>query len=255
MDKVRTLAIADYIQEKKYCTCTDLAAIFDVSPATIQRDITTLVRQKKVRKVHGGVACLEMSARAETSPSKFHFAQRIELNTDKKRHIARLAVTEIHDGDIVFLDSSTTSLFLARQLQESKLAHLTLLTNSVLIIQEFHLLPPHFTLLALGGNFDYQLNAFLGRSTINQVEQLIIHKAFISAVGLTHDGLFTYHENHADFLRHIIRMAGATIALLDSTKLGKTGLFNICPPSNIAKLFCDQQPSDNIQEAFPQIKY
>lgn len=254
MNNVRTLAIADYVQEKRYCSSTDLISTFGVSHATIQRDIAALVRHKMVRRVHGGVATIDSKPmQSDSSTICTHFAQRVLQNTQEKHLIARLAASEIHDRDIVFLDSSTTSLFLARQLQVLSLTQLTLVTNSVPIIQEFRLFPRYFTLLALGGNYDYRLDAFLGQRTLGDLQKLKIHRAFISAAGMTRDGFFTYHENHADFLRHVLHMSETTIAMLDGSKFGRTGIFNICPLSQIDRLMTDQAPPDFVDGLVPVV--
>ena len=59
MKNLRTFAIIDYLKQKKYCSVNELMEHFNVSPTTIHRDITSLVRNNQVRKVHGGVAYID----------------------------------------------------------------------------------------------------------------------------------------------------------------------------------------------------
>lgn len=246
MSKLRTLAIIDYVKQRKYCSSSDLARAFDVSPATIQRDIAEIVQQNVLRKVHGGIATIENVTTSETPAVNRHFTERSNVNPEKKRHIAQLAEQLIEDGDILFLDSSTTALYLARLLQKSTRTNLTIVTNSVLIIQEFYLMPPQFSLISLGGTFNLQLNSFLGRAALDNLRQLRLNKAFFSAVGMSRDAIFTYNESHAEFLRVVTEVAEDSHLLLDSSKFNKTALFPICETARIQSLITDAPLPEDI---------
>lgn len=114
-----------------------------------------LSRTAESARIHGGVASLS-SAQALQAPGKdimpSHYRERMNIDMPAKEAIARKALREINDGDIIFLDSSTTVYYLAHMLQKSSFANLTLITNSVLIIQEFTNFPANYFLVALGGN-------------------------------------------------------------------------------------------------------
>lgn len=253
MNKIRTLAIVDYVKERKYCSSVDLAQAFQVSPATIQRDIAEIVEKNMLRKVHGGVAALEPPLSATATASNNHFTERIAIHPEKKEYIAEVAEKLIEGGDILFLDSSTTSLYLARRLQKSKFPNLTIVTNSVLIIQEFHLFPAYYVLISVGGGFDFQLNSFLGRAAIENLRQLRITKAFFSAVGISKDGVFTYHENHAEFIKMATEIAESAYLLMDSSKFNKTALFPICSAEHIKSLITDALPPSEIAQLIKRV--
>jgi DeoR/GlpR family transcriptional regulator of sugar metabolism len=143
----RQLALSDYLRTVRYSSIEDLVTRFGVSVATIHRDLAALVRTGAVRKVHGGaISTLPEAMPVQTSASSgqrdSHFIQRLETNQAAKMLIAERAERSIVAGDIVFLDSSTTCLCLARRLQSSRLNNLSIVTNSVLIAQEFYRFPP-----------------------------------------------------------------------------------------------------------------
>jgi len=245
--------MVDYVRQRKYCSTVELGRAFEVSPATIQRDISEIVRNKLLRKVHGGVAVLETASDAIVPAEDSRFEDRMRINPEKKSHIARLAESLVEAGDILFLDSSSTALFLARQLQKSCLPNLTIITNSVLIIQEFRLFPSQFVLISLGGTFNSHLNAFLGRAAIETLRRYQINKAFVSAAGITTNGLFTHHENHAEFLKVAIEMAKETHALIDSSKFNKNALFAICTLADLGSLISDAAPLPVIENALRRV--
>ena len=242
MNNIRTLAMVDYVRQRKYCSTAELGKAFDVSPATIQRDITEIVHKKLLRKVHGGIAVFETTSDAIIPAENSHFEDRMRINPEKKTSIARLAESLLEAGDILFLDSSSTAFFLARQLQKSRLPNLTIITNSVLIIQEFRLFSSAFVLISLGGTFNAHLNAFLGKAAIESLRRYHINKAFISAAGITTGGLFTYHESNAEFLKTVIEIAEQAHALLDSSKFNRNALFPVCALADIGSLISDAAP-------------
>lgn len=239
MKSLRSYEIVQYVKERKYCSLAELMEKFHVSSATIHRDVAALVNAGQVRKVHGGVAAAENVSAPTLSG---HYRDRLVNNREVKQIIAEAAISEIRDGDIIFLDSSTTVYYLAKLLQNSNFANLTIVTNSVLIIQEFPLFPSNYFLIALGGNYDLQLNAFLGQATMRELEHLSIGKAFLSALGMTPEGISSRHEYHANFLRRVLEISARNYLLIGSDKFDRSGIFAIAPLSRIDRLISDAPP-------------
>lgn len=254
MKSLRAFEIVEYIEKRKFCSLAELMERFHISQATVHRDISSLVKDGKIRKVHGGVASLASGQNAPPVPGKdmmpSHYRERMNIDMPAKETIARKAMKEIQDGDIIFLDSSTTVYYLAKILQKSTFANLTIITNSVLIIQEFANFPTNYFLIALGGNYDLQLNAFLGQSAMRELEHLKIDKSFISGVGITENGVFSRHENHTFFLHRMLELSNWNALLLNSTKFGKSGLYSIAPLSMFTKIL-SEQPLPPYAEQFP----
>ena len=229
MKNVRTYAIVDFLKQKKYCTVQELIEHFHVSGATMYRDIAELAARDIVLKVHGGIAIRERPAAGQKSSTSSPFQERIRWNREKKEAAALQALQRIEENDILFLDSSTTVYYLALLLERSAFSNLTIVTNSVMIIQEFHKFPSHYVRIALGGSYDVQLNAFLGQATLRELEYLEISKAFISAFGITDDKVTTNHENHASLLMKVLELSGRKYLLADRSKFDRSGLFRIAP--------------------------
>ncbi len=240
MKNLRTFAIIDYLKQKKYCSVNELMEHFSVSPATIHRDIASLVRNNQARKVHGGVAYIDPAeATDKMTVLSSTFQERINWNQKLKHRISELAMREISEGDIVFLDSSTTVFFLAERLLESSFSNLTIVTNSAMIIQNFHKFPPHYVLISLGGTFDLQLNAFLGQAAIRELERLSISKAFISAFGIDGDLVTTNHEYHSTLLLKVLEVAKKRYLLADRSKFNRSGLFRLGTRADFDRILSD----------------
>ncbi len=228
MKNLRMYAIMDYLKPKKYCSIRELTEHFRVSPATMYRDIADLAARDVVQKVHGGIALRERNT-GHRFPGSTPFQERINWNREKKEEIAHLALRKIGENDILFLDSSTTVHYLALLLEKSAFSNLTIITNSVSIIQNFHKYPPHYVRIGLGGSYDVQLNSFLGQATLRDLEYLEISKAFISAFGIADDKATTNHEHHAGLLMNVLERAGQKFLLADRSKFNRGGLFRIAP--------------------------
>ena len=213
---------------------------FHVSPATIHRDIASLVKNNQLRKVHGGVAYVDpVEATDKMTVLSSTFQDRINWNQKLKLKISELAMQEIAEGDIVFLDSSTTVFFLAERLLESSFSNLTIVTNSAMIIQNFHKFPPHYVLISLGGTFDLQLNAFLGQAAIRELERLSVSKAFISAFGIDGNLVTTNHEYHSTLLLKVLEVAKKRYLLADRSKFNRSGLFRLGTRADFDRIISD----------------
>ena len=242
MKSLRTYAIVDYLKQKKYCSIQELTEHFKVSGATMYRDIAELAARDVVQRVHGGIALQERTGSKNLS-SGSPFQERLNWNRAKKEAIALQALKRIGENDILFLDSSTTVYYLALLLEKSSFSNLTIITNSVTIIQEFHRFPSHYVRIGLGGSYDVQLNSFLGQATLRELEFLEISKAFVSAFGVSDDKITTNHEYHASLLMKVIDRAEEKYLLADRSKFNRSGLFRISPCRAFNEILSDSNNS------------
>lgn len=231
MKNLRCMEILAYLKKKKHCSVTELQEVFHVSAATLYRDLTDLASRNAIRKVHGGAIYPDVPepGKERYPVQQVSFQERTGWNRQKKNAVAARAMERICNGDILFLDSSTTVSCLAELLEKSVFSSLTIVTNSVSIIRNFGSFPSHYVLISLGGSYDLQLNSFLGQTAIRELEQLSISKAFISAFGVCDGVVTTNHERHAGLLHRVLDMAPRKYLLVDRSKFNRTGLFKVAP--------------------------
>ncbi len=238
---LRTLEILDFLKERRRCSIGELIARFEVSPATMHRDLTALTQRKLIEKMHGGVAVVSGPEDSSGLVSSYH--ARIHLETRRKEKAAAVAAGWVSEGDVLFLDSSTTVLHLARKLRELAVHNLTIVTNSVSIIQDFCRFPADFVMVALGGSYHGGLNALLGKAAFDQLAGVRIGKAFVSSVGVSPEGAVTsYHEEHAAFLTAVLARSEKAFLVVDSTKFGRSGLYQFAGPGSFDGLASDAPP-------------
>jgi DeoR/GlpR family transcriptional regulator of sugar metabolism len=225
MRKLRTLDIVDYVKAKKRCTLAHLMQKFKVSSATIHRDVAELVAAGHLERVRGGVAFFPRTEAAPTAFGTFH--DRASVNREAKERIAARALEYVTEGDILFLDSSSTTAALASAIAARAFTNITLVTNSVAIMENFHKMPRNYVLIALGGNYDPQLNSFLGSSALRELERLTVSKAFVSCFGVDDKTVTTNHEHQAGLVTRVLELASKRYLLADRSKFGRTGLYRL----------------------------
>ena len=140
MENLRRKLIISYLKRKKTCTLKELMEEFDVSSATIHRDVTLLASRDAIERVRGGLVYND-APDAHGSPAAFQ--ERVVANRRLKTTAANKALALIEEGDIIFLDSSTTIYELALLLSHAEFDHLTVITNAVAVMNLFRKFPPH----------------------------------------------------------------------------------------------------------------
>ena len=144
MKNIRSFAIVDYVKEKRYASLDELMRLFGVSSATIHRDVAELVQRDVFQRVRGGVAFVDnSSAPLKRGVAANSFRERADHNKAAKEAIARQALAFVAEGDILFLDSSTTVAAFADALSKTSFTNLTIVTNSVAAMRFFPKFPPH----------------------------------------------------------------------------------------------------------------
>lgn len=224
MRKLRSYDILEYLKKRKRCTLGELMEKFGVSSATIHRDVAELESRNAVERVRGGIVFADAPA---TKPGSGDYQDRVIANSAAKEAVARKALKLVTEGDILFLDSSTTVYSFAQLLRQQSFDHLTILTNSVSIMQNFRKFPQHWVLIGLGGNYDPQLNSILGAEALRQLGEFNITKCFVSAFGLNDKMATTNHERQSELIKRVLDAADRRYLLIDRSKLGRTGLYRL----------------------------
>ena len=152
----RQRKIIDFVEKTGIASLSELAQQHGVSEFTIRRDITYLAQSRLVAKIKGGAQRIE-------TPSQFHEAKltnRLQLNIPQKQAIAGKALEFIYPGETIFIDGSSTTIWLARAMVQS-CRNVTVVTNSILIALELSE-AKDITLIGMGGVFDKETLSYVG---------------------------------------------------------------------------------------------
>ena len=98
-----------------------LSSELDVTEETIRRDLEKLEKKECLRRTHGGAVPIDGTT------SELSLEKRKHTNVESKATLAKLAAGLVVSGDTIFLDASTTTYFIARELK--KMQNITVITN------------------------------------------------------------------------------------------------------------------------------
>jgi DeoR/GlpR family transcriptional regulator of sugar metabolism len=217
--ETRRREITEALRSNGAVTVAELETRFGVSPMTARRDLDELERRGLVRRTHGGAVLPTTSAHEDS------FARRMKVETEAKRRLAEEAVAMLAPRETVFLDSSTTSYFVARKMIERGIAA-TVLTNSLPVMELiFNEGGPDVELIGIGGTLRRLTRSFVGPFAVRTVQGHFADRLFLSIKGLTETGTMTDADSlEAEVKRAMIPQAGESTLLVDHTKLLARGL-------------------------------
>jgi len=234
--QLRRAKILELLNQQGQGQIEELASQFGVSGMTIRRDLQDLADRGQVIRTHGGAA---PGARVSF---EFRFLKRVQEQAAEKQQIAQVATQLVESGQSVLLDSSTTTLEIARQLKAIR--PLTVITTSLPIASELFG-QEAIEVLILGGRVRNDSPDLLGALTDYNLEMLRADIAFIGVDAIDHQG--NAYNTCTEVGRMLSRMAQAAAkvyAVADHTKIGRRELMRFANVAEWAGLICDDQLSD-----------
>ena len=229
--ETRRREIAEVLQSAGSVTVAEVEARFDVSPVTARRDLDELERQGMLRRTHGGGVLPTTSAHEDS------FARRLKASAEAKRRLGEAAVALMSPGETVFLDSSTTSYFVARRMIETGIAT-TVLTNSFPVMElMFNGQGSNAEIIGVGGTLRRLTRSFVGPFAVRTVQSHFADRLFLSVKGLTGGGMMTDADAlEAEVKRTMIAHAGESTLLVDRSKMQVRGLSVIASVAEVSNV-------------------
>lgn len=208
--------ILERLERQSMVRVAELSREFGVTTETIRRDLEHLSSGGLVSRTHGGAVATE--ALHHDRPYRDRSTQRL----DEKRAIARAIIDEIHPGEILGLDASSTSNVLADLLPD---VAITVVTNSAAIIQSLGS-RPNVTVIATGGVLDPQTMAFAGSIAEQTIQRFTFDRLFISCRGIDPKrGVGEASDELARLKQRMIEASQAVYVLADHTKFERRPAF------------------------------
>ena len=218
------------LSEKEFSTVEYLSGQLQVSMPTIRRDLTELANRNLIIRSHGGA--MRVPAEDTTAPVDF----RKSTNYRKKALLAREAVRFIHSNIVLFLDGSTTTSYVCDYLKGRQ--DLLVITNSLMTAA--HLKSLGLRTYCLGGEVIGSSAAVGGALAIEAVSNFNIDLMLFSAYGVNHQGMMVDTSEEETQLRSfVLKNAATSIFLCDSSKFGRSAVYNIAPLSAVDYLITD----------------
>lgn len=245
----RQADLASFVSENGQVTVADLASKFDVSPDTIRRDLDQLDADGILIRTHGGAVSLSALPRPETGVDV-----RMRLQANAKDRIGALAASLVRDGSVIMINAGTTSLSVARHLQDQR--ELTIATNNLRIPAE---ISPKVCsdLYVFGGSVRLSGQATVGPISFRAEGSTrdIDIKCDLAIIGigaLSAAGYSTSHLSEAVMMGQMMTHAAQVIVLADSSKFDRQLFAHISPLESGHILVTDQQPPQGLRAALDE---
>ncbi|MBS4190201.1 DeoR/GlpR transcriptional regulator [Bacillus sp. FJAT-49705] len=231
--------IEEYIIEHKSVSLDELMTVFNVSKNTIRRDVQELVEKGDFKKVYGGVAVID-DKRAKLE--SFHDRQ--VRNQTEKEMIGKAAANHVNDGDIIFIDSGTTTIEMIEYIKQKEV---TIITNSLDFI--VRALPyENLNVITAGGILERKTNSFGSLKYMDILNAYNINKAFMASTGISlSNGVTNASPLESELKTSIIDRSSEVFLLVDHDKFDKYGLMTYCRLDKIDYLVTDITPSEVYQ--------
>lgn len=228
--------IQEYVFKHQTVSLDELCEVFDVSKNTIRRDVQELAEQGIVKKVYGGVAVNHSTLES--------FTERQTRNEHLKRSIARKAASFVQDGDIIFIDSGTTTLEMAEYLQAKQV---TIITNNLDFI--INSLPyENLNVLSTGGVVDRKTKSFVSFN-IELLKAYNINKAFMASTGISiSNGVTNASPLESEIKQTVVKRSSEAYLLVDHSKFDKSALMTYCSLDEIDYIITDSAPGEVYDE-------
>src|ERR1700723_4442605 len=209
----------------------DMARKFDTSQVTIRKDLEILHAHGLVHRTHGGALPAREGALEDPT-----LREKEKLHRKEKLQIAAAAVRMVAEGQVVILDSGTTTTAIARALRNFQ--NLTIITNAVNIAAE--LSGSAVEVILSGGNLRKNSFSLVGPIAEDTLHKLHADILFLGGDGFNfHYGISTPNLLESKVNRAMIEISKLAVAVCDSSKFGKRSLSLIAPPSSLQHVITD----------------
>lgn len=210
----RRRQIVELVNQQGSMSVNDLMECLNASESTVRRDLSTLHREGRLRRVHGGATRVVAS---EFVMSDQSYAGRQEQHVLEKQAIGAYAATLIGPDDFVFIDGGTTTECLVDAITETNAIYLT---NSLPHAQK--LLAKGCRTLLPGGEVKQATEVLVGSETVNHIRRYHFTIGFWGTNGIGLESGYTTPEFGEAAVKQIaMEQTVRPFVLGDSSKFSK----------------------------------
>ena len=237
---VRKDEILELLRRYNYVTVKFLADALYISESSVRRDLAVMEAQGLIKRTHGGVSEIE------SSNTLAPYTMRMQENSSAKRAICQRAAALINDGDVLFIDGSTTCLFLPELIEQKQ--DITVLTNSLRLAALFK--TDRVKVYCTGGSVRLQDEYVMaGPVAEDNVRRMHTNWMFFSARAMDENGVITdLNEPETSLRRVALEHTDKAVFLCDGSKFGVRSVFTVCDATDIYGIITDGDLPEAVRE-------
>lgn len=218
----RRTKIKEMLLQERSVKVADLVKEFNVSEETIRRDLNQLEREGIIQKNYGGAILVEelqnpMLSVPPVQQRKFQYF-------DEKDAIGKKAASLVSEGQIVILDSGSTTWCIARHLRG--VPNLMAVTNGLNVAEECSQ-NEDASVFVLGGKLIKKSMSLVGPQAEIELQKYNAHFAFLGTSGISDRKGFTSSDLYEAEVKRAMIAAGQKIVIVaDHSKFQRQGLIS-----------------------------
>ncbi len=235
----RQQRIVKLLETNGRVTVGDLAKRFDVTEDCIRKDLKQLANEGKCKRVYGGATALQ----ATPEPN---VVDRIGTMVPQKRAIAAKAVELIRPESTVFLDISTTNLFLAQLIAERQIC--CNVVSTMIGVLKALAKSPEVTALCPGGILRMGYDGFVGGSCVAALENYRFDLSFMGCYGVdpATQEITTHAPEDGIVKQAVVARTKQNYLVAESRKLVSFGSYRYADFDDFEALICDDESPEGI---------
>lgn len=206
--------ILELLKLKSNVSIQELLETLNVSEATIRRDLNTLEKQKKVKRVHGGAIYIDN--KDFSTNQDFDISSRKLLAKEEKEKIAKKAAALIKNDSNIYLDAGTTTFQVIKYLKNK---NIKVVTNGLNLISELE--KYNIETYLIGGKIKTKTSCIVGNLAVESIKKYRFDYVFLGSNGFSLDGYTTPDPEEAALKNAALSLSDNIFFLCDNTKLNK----------------------------------
>lgn len=232
LNEERRRAIFELLSRNGRVLVTDLARQFETSQVTIRKDLEILHGHGLLHRTHGGALPAREGALEDPT-----LREKEKLHHKEKLRIAAAAAHMVKEGQVVILDSGTTTTAIARALRNFH--NLTIVTNAVNIAAE--LAGTAVEVILTGGTLRKNSFSLVGPIAEDTLRRLNADVLFLGVDGFdVRYGLSTPNLLEAKVNRVMVEIAKRRVVVCDASKFGRRSLSLIVATEGLHQVITDR---------------
>lgn len=243
--KEREQQILYLLQERHEMTVAELSKLLFASESSIRRDLTSLELNGLVKRNHGGVTI------SGENPSIIPFSSRLHFKIAEKKKMAKEALKFVQDGQVIFLDQSSSALFVAHELVNRK--QVTIITNNIEILTT--MAKSELKVYASGGYISpTNRNCLIGEDSHEIFKKTHADLLFFSAKALSPEGIL-YEPTREEIHIHntMLEHASKSFFLCDSGKFDTYASYEQCSLADLDGMISEKKLPEKYANFFSAV--
>ncbi|HET6438757.1 MAG TPA: DeoR/GlpR family DNA-binding transcription regulator [Anaeromyxobacter sp.] len=226
----RQKQVLELLRQHGDTSVQELARVLKVTSQTIRKDVRSLEDAELVARYHGGVGL-------PSTVENIDYSQRLVMNVDAKRRIARLVAQQVESGRSLILNIGTTTEEVARALAQHR--GIRVVTNN-LNVAAILAANEQAEVFIAGGLVRHRDHGIVGEATLDFMRQFKVDVGVIGVSSIETDGtLLDYDYREVRIAQAIMEQSREVWLVADHSKYTRSAMVRLGHFADVDRFFTD----------------